>query len=267
MQKKKNYLICILTLETSVVRRFFIFHMTRLIAVVAVTSVFLAFLFIPPSSGAETKPKASSGIYKWIDEDGQVHFSTSKLSPDQKPADLPKVKRENLDKKIEKLRDSAPESCVSRGDVDCSLGPDSDGSVICLDGYRDALLPFRFRCLEVKLRVDDLLVITSKGPDISLKRNRDSRRLRREVNDVEPVELQLIIRNMSDVKASNAVAFFKLLGGEELQALGPEEVEPFGVAEYKVTLPLVYTRAWRQRLVDTKYKVRCANCRSTINTY
>jgi len=38
---------------------------------------------------------------------------------------------------------SAPGACGSHGGVDCPAGPDSDGSVICNDGYRDSSIKYQ----------------------------------------------------------------------------------------------------------------------------
>ncbi len=192
------------------------------------------------------KNSTSAKIYKWTDQNGKVHFSTTPSSKKAKTAPLPEIKKENYEKKIGKIKSNTPKNCSTHNGIDCEAGPDSDGSVICNDGYRNAVLPFRFKCLEAKLKVASL--------------------------EVEQKQINLTLRNNSPV-AAKAVRIsisnnkFRRKQRKGLfQAEGPREVEPWSVAEYTMPLP---------PLPDfgngISYRIRCENCngvtRSLKNDY
>jgi hypothetical protein len=74
-------------------------------------------------------------VYKWIDQDGVANYSSIKPNEAATPAELPPIVREKATADPIKLSFS----CSSHGGINCAAGPDQDGSVICLDGFRDAL--------------------------------------------------------------------------------------------------------------------------------
>lgn len=97
----------------------------------------------------------AQSVYKWTDADGNVHFSTSAPNPNAAPAALPELRRESVDARIEQLKATTPATCSQHGGVDCSRGADFDGSVVCFDGFSDAILPFRVHCSEARLRITE----------------------------------------------------------------------------------------------------------------
>ena len=115
------------------------------------------------SSGLLTSPASAAPIYRWTDEAGNTHYSTTPDDPRAKSQALPELRHENIDANIRKLQSETPESCDHHGGPDCSRGADADGSVVCLDGYRGAKLPFQFHCMEARLKSEMMLRTAGDG--------------------------------------------------------------------------------------------------------
>ncbi|MCB0358831.1 MAG: DUF4124 domain-containing protein [Bdellovibrionales bacterium] len=201
-------------------------------------------------------------IYTWTDSEGRVHFSTSPHSPGAKRADLPELQHEDLDEKIQAIRESTPPNCLDHGGIDCSAGPDSDGSVVCLDGFREALLPHRFACSEADLSVTEVFIVDNDGQVVSELERADA---------LAPVAdeqwknyaLVLSLRNNSAVAAAGMEVAFALPGREFSPATGPEGVPAYGAAEYRLPLAGLKNLVNLRQIAKTDYKVRCTNCRAT----
>ena len=190
-------------------------------------------------------PAFAQDIYKWIDSEGKVYFSNQPRSASDRPAKLPEIQREDIDRRIQKLEEETPKNCFSHGGVDCSAGADADGSVICLDGYREAVLPFRFSCLEAKL------VFQEQTWGDELEEEEIS------VEKLQKNQLRVSFRNSSDVEAFD-VQVRLFAGRRQLLALeGPQKVGPYGIAEY-TSAPLDVDR----REKGLWLKLSCANCRT-----
>ena len=175
-------------------------------------------------------------IFQWTDSAGQVHYSTKPTHPESKPKELPKVGREDLDKKIKAIKEDTPENCTSHGGIDCSRGADSDGSVICLDGDRGAVMPFQFHCMEARVQADFSVVMDPKAPELFPH----SRNLLKKLEGRKPAGLNVNVRNLSGVAAFGLQVEFKLGRKQLVPAVGPDRIEPFGNAGYTLlfdTLP------------------------------
>jgi hypothetical protein len=200
---------------------------------------------------------AAEDIYKWTDSQGQVHFSTSPRRGADTPAVLPSIQKENFDSRIQQIRDQTPKSCVKHGGIDCKKGPDTDGSILCLDDYRDAVMPFRFACLESRLRVDALAYIGENGLPARLPPDGSA--------ELYQLRLQLTIRNLSDVTAEGVkVVLSPFMPGEELEAEGPATVEPYAVAYYTVPLAGKPVRKGVDGKQRSAYRVQCTNCSEAV---
>ena len=112
---------------------------------------------------------AAQGIYKWEDENGKVHFSNSPPSKEATPTELPKIMKGEV-----KIPKTALRSCDGHGGINCESGPDSDGSVICYDGFKEAASRYRFSCLGAKLEVADISKLKEDGSFVVSLRNRKS---------------------------------------------------------------------------------------------
>jgi hypothetical protein len=206
--------------------------------------------FIAPCFGGD--------IYKWTDAQGVVHYSTSDDNKSAKPAELPPISRENISAKISKIKGDTPANCQSHGGVDCTQKADSDGSVICLDGFKDALLPYRFECLEAKIEVKQLFFITKDSESKSIAEVLDS-----EVSKPDS-SISLTLRNAAGVKAEDiAVAFEPKKNGQKIQANGPTTLEPYGIGEYTLALKSIAPIGMRA-LKKLSPIISCRNCKVVI---
>ncbi len=163
-------------------------------------SIFLfsiALIAMPGSAVAEP-------VYKWTDKQGVSHYSTTPPNPEAKPADLPRITRGDV-----RLTEVRLETCENHGGIDCQAGPDTDGTVICYDGYRNAAAVYRFNCNSPKLEVSDISDINSKGEFVVSVRNSKS---------VAAEAPEIMIRP-SDLPTA-------------IKLIGPETIDPFGVAEF-----------------------------------
>lgn len=213
-----------------------------------------------PFAAAETaKGTAQSTVYRWVDEEGRVHFSTDPAAAARgKPADLPRLQKENLDSRIESIRSSTPRSCEQHGGEDCTRGADQDGSVICLDGYRDAVLPFRFHCMEARLQTD-LLVLVADSSDF-IKHGGSN--LARRLEGKTPMGLQLNVRNLSGVKALDVHVELLLPGSGPRQIPGPPDIDAHGSADFMLPFTELRARPTVDQIAKVRYRVRCTNCES-----
>ncbi len=200
---------------------------------------------------------ADDKIYSWTDGSGKRHFSTSPSNTKAKATSLPRLEKEDLDGRIDKIKSETPINCGQHGGVDCDAGADSDGSVICLDGFRSAVLPFRFSCLEARVKSEMLLFYDEAEVgvrhSVSTARANSRRKLR---------EIRINVRNDSAVAAFGLEVSLEVPGRQKMirKLDGPAKVEPYGLADYTMSfgteLPVtVY------QVSGLKHRVRCENCR------
>lgn len=188
---------------------------------------------------------AQEKIYKWTDASGKVHFSNSPLVENQQEAQLPVIERENLGQKIQRIKQNTPANCEKHGGLDCAQGKDPiDGSVVCLDGFRDAIMPFDFNCLEAKLAA------TTKVS---------------EEKDIATIEVSL--RNESPIKAINIKVKYKLeaFRNIEVELTGPIDIEPYGLENYIFISKDKLDKRYPDRAIIGKSMVKCANCSAVRN--
>ena len=221
--------------------------------------LFSLFALILGASLAHAEP-----IFKWTDETGRVHYGTK--SPDGKlptrdaeQKDLPPITRENIDDRIRTIKAQTPKSCNSHGGVDCARGADSDGSVVCLDGYREALLPFQFECSEVRVQTELLVLLPGEAGFL-----KHSRQLKKKLNGRKPEGFQLSVRNASGVRAFGIQTTLTVPGRGSIVGTGPDAIEPYGSADYLLNFGSVDLKPTVEQLEGTTYKVLCTNCASVM---
>lgn len=183
---------------------------------------------------------AQEKIYKWTDKQGKVHFSNSQTMLEQKEAELPVIQKENIESKINRLKQNTPASCENHGGLDCASGKDfSDGSVICIDSFRDSIQPFDFYCTEAKL---------SENTKVS------------EINEIATIEVSL--RNESAIKARNIKVKYKLeeFRKIEVELTGPNDIEPFGLETYSFISKDKLDKRYPDRAIMGRSIVSCDNC-------
>lgn len=213
------------------------------------TSLFLAVVVFSRVAVAEE-------IFTWTDEFGVTHYTTTPPPQGAKPADLPRIERESLDRKIEDIRASTPPNCVAHGGVDCSKGVDLDGSVICSDGFKDAILPFRFSCLEVRLLYPPITIESATDEVLGTI----GKKTKLTVRELQDAKLHLALRNTSGTEAFGVRVAFEFPRQKPLEAIGPDKVDAFGGADYILPLRLAGGRMSPEELQRVRVKISCTNC-------
>ncbi|MCB0318146.1 MAG: DUF4124 domain-containing protein [Bdellovibrionales bacterium] len=141
-------------------------------------------------------------VYKWVDELGVTHYSSSPNNENAKVAKLPEISRGDVPVPGKLLK-----TCKKHGGIDCAAGADKDGSVICYDGFKEAAARFTMSCSSPKLLISDVSKVQADGT------------------------FTVFVRNSRSVAAEGTKVFFKN-SGQEHPMLGPSEIDAFGVAEY-----------------------------------
>lgn len=203
----------------------------------------------------------AENIFKHVDASGKITYSTTPEHSGQKPVELPKVQRENTNQRLETLKQSSLVTCERHGGIDCSRGTDNDGSVICTDGFRDAAPFFDRNCLEAKLQLSPLRFETSEGKRLTFKQ------LFQPQNFSEKQELlssNISLRNLSSVEAQEVHVVLPI-GADDIVAAGPEKVEPYGIADYTLTVKRELLLKRKLMLFEPQLKVTCKNCSAVVS--
>jgi len=196
-----------------------------------------------------TTKSFAQDIYKYVDELGVIHYSTKPSKAGDRPVKLPKIKHQNLDKTIDSIKGSSLPTCVSHGGIDCQAGQDKDGSVICVDGFTGAVRPFRFRCMESKLKEASFVVFNKNNQPVA----------KNTLGNIGVSELILSVHNNSSVKSYGISVSFFFKNKKEVKASGPQSIEPYGIGEYILKLNGVSVD-----LSELAYKVSCTNCKVSL---
>ncbi len=171
----------------------------------------------------------AENIYKWVDSSGSVLYSSQKPSPDAKPANLPEITRGEFKSALKKGF-----TCEKHGGVDCQIGADKDGSVVCVDGFKDAAARFTFSCSSPKLIVSDISELGSNG------------------------EFKVFVRNSRSVLAKAPRVEFHLPEDKVIALKGPAEIEPYGMGEF--LYPAQPDVKLESKPKEVQFVVDCANC-------
>jgi hypothetical protein len=108
-------------------------------------------------------------------------------------------------------------------------------------------MPFQFHCMESRLKIERIAHRGKNGEELTEK------------STEEPTTVELTVRNFSDVPAVGVAVSLRPYGQRmELQATGPERVEPYAVGEYTADFhaPSRFTSPKRK----TEYRAACTNC-------
>ncbi len=190
-------------------------------------------------------------IYKWTGQEGRIHFSTEPQTKGQQPVALPLIQRQDLDGKIREIKARTPTNCQEHGQVDCSKGPDTDGSVICLDGFAGAALPFRFSCMEVKLSVDRSTLLSAQGRELPWQTA--------DQGFPKGAVISVPIRNLSPIEAYGVAV--SIQSQPPIALHGPSKIEPYGLADYNLPIENLPTDSITDKGV--LIKAVCTNCRGS----
>lgn len=171
----------------------------------------------------------ASPVYKVVGKDGKVTYSSKPPGKDAKPAELPEIMRGEV-----KLVEQKLVSCEKHGGVNCQAGPDSDGSVICLDGFKGASPRFRFTCNSPKLEISDVSEVSPEG------------------------NFTVFVRNTKSVAADKPVVVYTSKAGKEFTIKGPDTIDAFGVAEFQ------FINADKKAVIEkptlAELNLNCSNC-------
>jgi len=168
-------------------------------------------------------------VYKW-EQNGQVHFSSKPPSVNAKPAELPEIMRGEV-----KLTKDNFTSCSSHGGINCQAGADSDGSVICYDGFKNATTRFKFSCNSPKLSIAEISERNANGG------------------------FTVTVRNTNSVKAEKPNVIYKITdGAKPIKLDGPLEIDPFGLADY-VYKPFA-NEGSQPKATLAQIDLACGNC-------
>jgi hypothetical protein len=172
-------------------------------------------------------------IYKSYDRDGKPIYSSSPPSKAGARHELPEIMKESPSGTLAK---TALGQCTPHGGLDCSSGPDVDGSVVCLDGFRDARALFKYSCPTAKLVIVQL------------------------VQPPESLSVTVVVRNMRDTTAESPS--FRLLSptGRILDAKGPTSLAGHGIAVYDVYIPRGSLPGGGRSPTRNQLLITCANC-------
>jgi hypothetical protein len=183
-------------------------------------------------------------VFKWTDADGKVHYSNSSKDNQGTKAELPQIEKSDFNDRLDELNSISNQTCVKRGGISCEAGKDEDGSVICLDGYRNSSEEFNSLCTEVRLQAT-----------IKLPENRSRKML-------TTMPLTVTVRNNSAIEAQDVSVEVSLLKAlnlsmrERLTLEGSKIIPAFGIMEYTFTGRIFDERILRKGNVSAG----CKNC-------
>jgi hypothetical protein len=183
-------------------------------------------LMLPPQAFAQASP-----VYRSTDKNGRVTYSSKpSLGGKSTQLELREIMKGGTIKKDD------GNGCSQHGGVDCPGGADKDGSVICVDGYKDASTLYRYTCPVAHL---ELLSITQK--------------------DGAPSAL-VVIRNSRSVDAIAPTARIRSKTGPGIPLHGPTRVEGGGIGVFEVTVPKGVLPGGSQKLLRNHLWITCGNC-------
>lgn len=168
-------------------------------------------------------------IYKHVEPDGTVSFSSSPPAPGAKPADLPEINRGEMT-----IAGKPLETCARHGGINCQAGPDTDGSVLCFDGYEHASARFRFSCSSTQLEIAEIGDLSDEGI------------------------FSVMVRNSKSVAAEAPELYLRQQQGDEITLIGPAEIEAFGVGEFVLDIKDAGRIEEKPRSQD--FRLLCKNC-------
>lgn len=181
-----------------------------------------------------TSYSSAEPIYRGVDAAGRTIYSSSKPAKNSVVAALPTIGK--WQPRTNTISDA---TCEKHGGVSCEQGADADGSVVCLDGYHDALSKFKELCQLAKLNV---LAAPERPADNVLS-------------------LTVTVKNESAAPANQVLVSFIINKFDPpLLFSGPDKIEPYSVADYAVKTTVDEVPLYR-KLSVSDVSVECGNCK------
>ncbi len=237
-------------------------------SLVIVFLLFLSFLIFTmplPAAGQENSPR----VYTWTDSSGQTHYSTAPATANASPAKLPELRKESIDRKIAGIKASTPDTCEGHGGIDCAQHSDTDGSVVCTDGYPDAVLLFSEHCVEARIQGQLSVLLEAQPEAIPV-----TRELLKSSGERRITGFRLAVRNLSGIMATGVqVLFFvpkdpypgtDIVSWRRLEGVGPPQLDAFGFGDYSVLVSPQDSAISAAQAARARFKLTCTNCRSAI---
>lgn len=169
-------------------------------------------------------------IYRHVGEDGTVSYSSEQPLPGLAPVELPKIEKKEM-----RPSQAFIQSCRAHGGTNCQAGADSDGSVICFDGYRKSLAQYDEHCGGTRIQVTEIRRRPSDGAFLVTLRNSRS---------VAAEKVKIIWKNDT----------------EELPLLGASTLPAFGVEDYVLLFDHLPARLRPREIKKEDMRVHCDNC-------
>ena len=161
--------------------------------------------------------------------------------------------------RLEELNATARGSCLARGGFDCEQGADSDGSVICQDGYNDSAERYEEFCKGSRISVEHWVEFV--GGDRKRVGDAFPRGVRKPLAD-EILKLVSTVRNESAVEAEgiSLEVFLPYLADESLQYNGAKKVPAYEFVELSLPANSIPLERGAQYLGEMRFNVECGNC-------
>lgn len=140
-------------------------------------------------------------IYRQETKSGSVSYSNKAGDSNSVIATLPGLVKQ---KNVFNSENKAIASCSAHGGFDCTKGADTDGSVICYDGFKESLQRFAFSCNKSKLELIEQSV------------------------KIQPPDTSFVIRNLSSVLAKNVTVKSSQCSSID----GPTEIPAYDSSEF-----------------------------------
>jgi hypothetical protein len=192
----------------------------------------LSLLVLVSTSQATPAP----AIHRTVNADGVPEYFARPGDQRGAGVNLPPLRRATID--AASRRDLTPATCRGHGGVKCSSGADSDGSVVCYDGFRESAQSFNDNCASARL------VLT-------------------ELRQIEGVKYAIVLRNTAGVPASGVRFSYKPsigLAVELSPVEGPETIAPYGSAEFIVSSFKKPFETEHTQLEPKYLWITCGNC-------
>ncbi|MCC6932791.1 MAG: DUF4124 domain-containing protein [Deltaproteobacteria bacterium] len=218
----------------------------------------LCLFFLSGTLLAQEQHKTASPIYQHTDEKGRVVYSNKPASDFEENIALPEITKENLDERIEDIKKATPLNCENHGGVSCSLGEDQDGSVICLDGFREAEEKFIVLCTNAKLKIVSLYLKNEEGKVIELDERAN---FVQQVKTTNTVALLVSIYNATGVEARDVEVKIRERRIEYLQASGLMNIKSYEVQDYLFPVSGLLKIAKLKNITRGMIHLSCRNCR------
>ena len=206
---------------------------------------------------AQEQPKTNSPIYQVTDQSGRFIYTDQPSSETYESVTLPSIQKENLDEKIDTIRRQTPPSCSGHGGISCSLGADDDGSVVCLDGYRDASPNFRTLCSKAKLKILSLYL---RGEDGKVHDFNERLPLQAQINKNKATVLLVSIYNAAEIPAQKMEVKLRQRRLDYIFANGQQSIGPYESEEYSFLVTDLLSISRITHLTRGMIYLNCENC-------